>query len=541
MKKLFHLLICIFFVITFSSAKIFPQANITLDGKILGHDGNPVIAGTINILEGVNPVTKETFHADVSGQFKIPLKKGMNTLRATGANHQLLDFRFLASEEKTYSTEIQLAAYEYLDEFADVRIIGDFNKFNFRKSEAMQKENDGAFSFTIDWKKDSLAYQLLGVTKDGRSINGTQSDIFVYDGDGDYKSVIKVNGGAAKIIFDPAKIIRSDKNAAISFNPSDENDFINQLYFSYREWNKKYFAARGERFASGGKAENFNFDFSGYINSLKEKIAEATDADKKFYHIAYACSYLWGNKDSLMATTIFSEAPAASDLWAFDYNALFAACYNLPVEKQTQSLEQIADNSPIDDVASMALMYLFMQADGDESANKYYDRVLKDYPNSNAASTLKYFYPRDAKIKKGATVPDFKLTNLDEPDKTFSNIDMYGKIYLIDFWATWCGPCIAEMDNLHKAYGLFKDKGFQIISLSFDSSPDLVKNFRADKYKMPWLHSFIEGGFGSEIANAFEVKGIPKPVLVNKDGTIIAVDAPLRGANLIATLENIYK
>jgi hypothetical protein len=74
------------------------------------------------------------------------------------------------------------------------------------------------------------------------------------------------------------------------------------------------------------------------------------------------------------------------------------------------------------------------------------------------------------------------------------------------------------------------------MSLSFDSSPDDVQKFRATKFKMPWLHAFIEKGFNSDLAKRFEVTGIPKPILVDDKGTIIATDMDLRGTNLDNTL-----
>ncbi len=113
---------------------------------------------------------------------------------------------------------------------------------------------------------------------------------------------------------------------------------------------------------------------------------------------------------------------------------------------------------------------------------------------------------------------------------------MLGQYYLIDFWATWCGPCVREMPEIHEAYTEFSSDNFEILSLSFDSDFGKVASFRERRYAMPWLHGFVEGGFESDLSQSFEVTGIPKPILVNPEGTIVAVDGALRGERLAKTL-----
>ncbi len=121
-------------------------------------------------------------------------------------------------------------------------------------------------------------------------------------------------------------------------------------------------------------------------------------------------------------------------------------------------------------------------------------------------------------------------------EEMVSNKSLLGKFYLMDFWAVWCGPRVGEMPNLHKAYKRFHAANLEFLSLSFDARPRDVKKFRQGKWEMPWLHSFVEGGFRNEIAKKFEVAGIPKPILVSPDGTILATEGALRGKNLEETL-----
>lgn len=142
-------------------------------------------------------------------------------------------------------------------------------------------------------------------------------------------------------------------------------------------------------------------------------------------------------------------------------------------------------------------------------------------------------------VQVGDSVPAFEVRALADSTVTYSDESLRGQTVLLDFWATWCAPCIAELPDLHDAYESYSDDGFTILSLSFDGSPQEVVAFREDEWAMPWLHAFVEGGFRSDVAEAFDVIGIPKPVLVGPDGTILATGSDLRGEKLAETLADV--
>jgi thiol-disulfide isomerase/thioredoxin len=110
---------------------------------------------------------------------------------------------------------------------------------------------------------------------------------------------------------------------------------------------------------------------------------------------------------------------------------------------------------------------------------------------------------------------------------------------LVDFWASWCPPCRAELPGVHKAWERFKGRNFAILSLSWDYKVEDIATFRAlPGTPMPWKHAYL--GRGKHALNeSYGVVGIPKPVLIGPDGKIVATDAKLRGANLEKTLEHL--
>ena len=133
--------------------------------------------------------------------------------------------------------------------------------------------------------------------------------------------------------------------------------------------------------------------------------------------------------------------------------------------------------------------------------------------------------------------PAFNVTALGDPKTTYTLDSFKGKYLFIDFWATWCPDCRAELPAIHAAWAKFKSPSLEFLSLSFDRRVEHIAPFRQQPATpMAWKHAFIEGGFQNPLAEAYGVKGIPKALLIGPDGKIVASGAQLHGANLEKTL-----
>lgn len=127
----------------------------------------------------------------------------------------------------------------------------------------------------------------------------------------------------------------------------------------------------------------------------------------------------------------------------------------------------------------------------------------------------------------GKTVPDFLATDFD--GNPISLEQYRGKVVLLDFWAVWCGPCIAEMPTVKRVYDTYKDEGFDIIGISLDTDETRLRDYLTEN-EIPWRQVFSGEGWQSPVARQYDIRAIPAPWLIDKDGTLITHQA--RGETL---------
>jgi len=170
-------------------------------------------------------------------------------------------------------------------------------------------------------------------------------------------------------------------------------------------------------------------------------------------------------------------------------------------------------------------------------------QIVTDFPGTKNAEALKVYLPelearlaREAASAPGQPFPDFAAKDLNGQPLSISRFK--GKIVLVDFWATWCGPCVAELPNVLAAYGKYHDRGFEIIGISLDEQKERLTAFLQDR-QMDWPQYFDGLGWKNKLVLQYGITGIPATFLLDREGRIIARD--LRGDELEAKLAELLQ
>lgn len=162
----------------------------------------------------------------------------------------------------------------------------------------------------------------------------------------------------------------------------------------------------------------------------------------------------------------------------------------------------------------------------EEGHHYYYFQQMQDERKAEMATAV------------GQQYTDLAMPNPKGKTIRVSDYVKKNKYTLIDFWASWCGPCRAEMPTVVKAYNLYHKKGFEVVGVSFDSNKAAWVKAIA-QLKLSWPHMSDLKGWGCAASALYNVKGIPANVLVDSQGIIVAKN--LRGENLLNELAKLMK
>ncbi|HCA79355.1 MAG TPA: hypothetical protein DEP53_06425 [Bacteroidetes bacterium] len=520
----------------------------TVKGTVLDANGHPseyAMVGTASS-DWASP---DTFIAcDKDGSYSVELRKrGIEYIVYAIPNHDPMRIPILDDEYKQITLDVQLAAYEYKEEFDEVSIRID----GAPVPEPLTRLDDGTYRYEKKTDKERFQYQ-LNIQKRDRLVNDPEAQPFVPDRMGDYWSVVRPENGMVRILFDPKKLPRNKSSESFTLVGNDADQKFSLIRYEHDSIMHDNASSRGAYYMKHAKFEGFEYEEGNYFIDFVKKIESEEDPRlTKLMKLMYLTSYRGGFKtlDLVKAKEFFHGIPPEDSAWCFFPDAIFIIDRLYPqadpriIFDESQQKTQMAkydeflEKTKSKEIKTTILTRKVIMAKNYgsiEELRKLHTLISADYKDVKALQDLLRKYPIESKMNLGSETPDYEVVSLDNPKVTYSKRSMLGKVYLIDFWFTTCVPCIAEMDNLHKVYAKYRDKGFDILSLSVDGE-QLVNLFRKKKWKMPWKNSVIVDN--TKILRDFEVSNFPYPILVGADGKLLETDrAALRGERLEQTL-----
>jgi len=302
------------------------------------------------------------------------------------------------------------------------------------------------------------------------------------------------------------------------------------------------------------------FEMKGSIETVEEYFLSKGERDKKMFFLENSIIKVVADSSTLKdavikggkVQTLFNEYEAKYDHL---YDSMLSVYYKardeqddslkLALELQADSLYEniglFQETFLLDHPASPVSVYILTRIQYGRNASELNQLFEKLEPSLANMAAYQFIAKRVEELQKvaiGKIAPDFTQNDPTGNPITFSDVYKANQLTLIDFWASWCGPCRVENPNVVAAYNKYHSKGFSVFGVSLDSDRDRWLKAISDD-GLVWQHVSDLKGWGNEFSKLYAVNSIPANFLVGQNGEIIA--AGLSGENLISKLAELLK
>jgi thiol-disulfide isomerase/thioredoxin len=317
-----------------------------------------------------------------------------------------------------------------------------------------------------------------------------------------------------------------DENGEIKINVAIPEKGFYRLKISDKNF-ATFILDTNEKVTVGGNAADFGNTYT----------VEGSPDSKLFWEINQASMLNYKKRDSLQkAFQTFVNISQMDSIRIDSMSNALEKPYMVLVKEHNDFLKNFVEKN----TTSFAALAAIQQLPPEEFLDTYIKLdagLFGMYPNSSYIKAFHEGVSGQKKLGIGTPAPEIVMNTPDGKPLALSSLK--GKVVLVDFWASWCGPCRAENPTVVKAYNKYKSKGFDIYSVSLDKDLDKWKE-AIKKDNLTWSNHVCDFKFWqSPVVALYNFDGIPYNVLIDKDGNILAKS--LRGEDLEKKLEELLK
>ncbi len=530
------------------------NANVEFEITVGGEDKEYIENSIVSLAQKHGAELTETHYVPKSGRLTITLPNDdLWFLTVSAPNYIPLIEAVFPKDVTEFSAEVTLRPIAYKDEIKEIRVIHSDADFEFDETLLMTKRKDGRYHLTHETNSAVFKYFFFGAAQRPTMVNGQVQDSFEYNDRGHFNSVINVENGLVEIVFDPALGAEKSEESTIIFTDDvvkQRAAVLNEFSGFQDQWRTDLKNYKNEH----GKTDGFEVDQTAIMARIDALISDAEDeVIRDIAHIAFsflhddhveytqqAIEHLGIDNPawSLGGGKIVSQM--AHQIGSQDEDIASDDIYLNGIRKQPDFFNSFLERSQVHNARKelifVALYSHKMQQNMDQ-ARAYLKLLKEDYPGDMIVKLATDLVGDNLALKVGASIPNFEFSEMNE-NTSITKESLKDKVYLIDLWATWCSPCLEELPYLTEVYEEYSDKGFDIVSIAMWDDAEDIKEFQNKHWKMPWKNVFVSSEDINQVAKLLEVKFLPKVMLVDQNGEIIAMNSEVKKEKLETTVKN---
>lgn len=311
----------------------------------------------------------------------------------------------------------------------------------------------------------------------------------------------------------------------ISFSTAYAQGNLSERDSTFEAYHKKAWDEIEDAQFSDSLQNHYAEEFYDYYKSHK---------GKKSAERAFSSAFMmWGNTGN---DKHVKEALATLDydshLWGLILNSLGNIYHKNEksddyIEKLKSLEDKLSDPTSLSQLCTSLLRHYKAQ-DQNEKVLQYAQKILEISANEWFVNFANGHIHELESLQIGHSAPTFTVKTVEGDSLSLS--ELQGKFVLLEFWGTWCGPCIPEIPHLKKLYRERGNDSLSIVGIALDKNEKVVKDF-VDKEGMNWPQVWEEMNFKGELAEAYNIDGVPASYLINPEGKIVAKN--LRGEEML--------
>jgi thiol-disulfide isomerase/thioredoxin len=536
-----------------AAAQVIAQADaqVVVSGVVTGYDGKPMRTAQVQLVNAAAELIDSTT-AGLDGTFQLRASRpGLLRIQFAGPLHEQKEVFFLTDRSGTFSLRAQLTAPEYSTELVNLRLSTSDPKSPLNDT-PFERQPDGTFIAQIESSAQELMLAVTGFVKSGPPLAIPGYSEYRCLNNRNCYAVVRPASGQLHVALDPKLLVRTTEPASIRYrNPESAVAVAGSIIDEAETFNTARRVARQATALKLGKALDqvpLEPPPAEMVTAVRQAIGrERVALVRQARLFEYLLLVFQGAPaDGALVTRALVELTPASPLWPLNFGNVLGSAIIATGEPEkhidygmrvmdAQSSKALKGNTAAGIITAFGMSGLAA------AAQPLIAKAKTEVGDQNIVKAVLATYGTESRIAKGKSVPAFRAPSFDDPLSAYTEASLKGKVYLIDFWATWCPPCIAEFPGLTKLHEKYERQGFEVLSYSVDSNREAVSRFRKERFGLPWLHAIDPQlrELQSPMAKDFDVLALPRPLLVDATGIIVAIDEECRGAKLEELLKRL--